>query len=561
MAGPPEGVGTVLSLVVEVSCQLAPSTGFSDMKNYGPIQITNPFLKQRGIGKLCGFGTGIELNPLRIWSIVLKIVFGISEGDTMWKLYECHPEVAQPVFGTITTSGQGDSKTAAIKEDATGRYGTSPLVVWFWVPSIVLVNERRLSVVLSVLSSPATCTLATKRGLDLSIFRADLGDEHLVHILRQRPNAVPEILEEKNLQIGGRPTKTSECKKPLSFTTRVDIVEPEMKASLTSGATPSVNQVSMYSIAIVLFCNSLSRFLSTPRKPNFALHESRYTLKYIFSISLSLEVLMSDSAQIILPLKLVLGDTDSDMFPVIPQGGDLALWNMHRVNLDQYVPFSIANKKALGWVNPHVSLIRSLHFIFGHASGLAEGKPPLCYALQMKDEPEIFVMFYITDLRFDVGSHTMVADAWVMPSSPSVEKFEASSQMIGMGVEEMKAWMHLLVAATERCRTWKHKTNCEYRVQGAIPLTFEPDESPICSCGAGMGTESFVKKYPMLRPLAPCVTRAVISPLFALSYIEKVGNLEDIIASNTPSTPAPAAVGCHREDWKGHKKSRVAPSS
>jgi hypothetical protein len=299
---------------------------------------------------------------------------------------------------------------------------------------------------------------------------------------------------------------------------------------------------------------------------------------------------------------------------------------MHRVNLDQCIPFSIANKKALGWVNPHVSLMmsdrerriphglttgstlldvkRSLHFIFGHASGLAEGKPPLCYSLQVTDEPEIFVMFYITDLRLDVGSHTMVADAWVMPSSPSFEKAEAFSKvfshlgpsnmkMVGMGVKEREAWMHLLVAATERCRTWEHKTNCEYHVQGAIPLTLEPDESPICSCGAGVGTESFVKKYPMLRPLAPCVTRAVISPLFALSYIEKIGNLQDTIASNTPPTPVPAAVvrnmcaacgkeggasgslltcsrckvvrycsqNCQREDWKGHKKSCVAPSS
>ncbi|KAG1781868.1 hypothetical protein EV702DRAFT_961800 [Suillus placidus] len=525
------------------------------------------------------------------------------------------------VFGTITTSGQGDSKTAAIKEDATGRYGTSPLVVWFWVPSIVLVNERHLSVVLSVLSTPATCTLATKRGLDLSIFRADLGDEHFVYILRQRPNAVPESPEEKNLQIGGRPTKTSgactfvtldrECKKPLSFTTRVDIVEPEMKASLTSGATPTVNQVSMHSIAIVLGDKSLQFPFPLPIDAKKA--KLRIARKSLY-------------VEIILPLKLVLGDTDSDMFPVIPQGGDLALWNMHRVNLDQCVPFSIANKKALGWVNPHVSLMmsdrerripnglttgstlldvkHSLHFIFGHASGLAEGKPPLGYALQVKGEPEIFLMFYITDLRLDVGSHTMVADAWVMPSSPSAEKFEAFSQvcshlrpsnmkMIGMGVEEKKAWMHLLVAATERCRTWEHKTNCEYRVQGAIPLTLESDESPICSCGAGKGTESFVKKYPMLRPLAPFVTRAVISPLFALSYIEKVGNLEDLIASNTPPTPAPAAVvrnmcaacgkeggasgsllicgrckavrycsqGCQREDWKGHKKSCVAPSS
>ncbi|KAG2043706.1 hypothetical protein BDR03DRAFT_1004959 [Suillus americanus] len=284
---------------------------------------------------------------------------------------------------------------------------------------------------------------------------------------------------------------------------------------------------------------------------------------------------MSDSAQITLPLKLVLGETNSYMFPVIPYGGDLVLWNMHHVNLDQCIPFSIANKKALGWINPHVSLMmsdrerriphglttgstlldvkRSLHFIFGQASGLAEDKPPLGFALQANDESEIFVMFYITDLRLDVGSHTMVADAWVMPSSPTFEKAEAFSKvfthlrpsnmkMVGMGAEERKAWMHLLVAATERCRTWEHKINCEYRVESAIPLTLEPDESPICSCGAGVGTGSFVKKYPILERLAPCVTRAVISPPFALSYIEKIGNMEDIVGSNTLPTPAPAAV-------------------
>ncbi|KAG2366721.1 hypothetical protein BDR07DRAFT_1606707 [Suillus spraguei] len=457
------------------------------------------------------------------------------------------------VFGTITTSGRGDSKNCSYSRR---RHGTS------W-------NFSISGVVLGAVHCVTTCTLATKLP-SLSIFHADLGDEQLVHILRQRPNAGPESPDEKNLQIDSRPMKTSgtcafvtldrECQSPLSFTIRVDIVDPEIKASLTSGATPTVNQVSMHSIAIVLGDKSLQFPFLLPI-------DAKKAKLRIARKSLYLEVT--------LPLKLVLGETASDMFPVIPQGGDLALWNMHRVNLDQCIPFSIANKKALGWVNPHVSLMmsdrerhiphglttgstlldvkRSLHFIFGQASGLAEGKTPLGYAMKAKDEQETFVMLYITDLRLDVGSHTMVADAWVMPSSPTFEKAEAFSQvvgylipsnmkMLGMGVEERKAWTHLLVAATERCRTWEHKTNCEYRIQGDIPLTLEPDESPICSCGAGVGTESFVKKYPMLRPLAPCVTRAVISPLFASSYIEKVGNLEDIASNNTPPTPAPVAM-------------------
>ncbi|KAG2074819.1 hypothetical protein BDR04DRAFT_1171329 [Suillus decipiens] len=527
------------------------------------------------------------------------------------------------VFGTITTSGQGDSKTAVIQEDATGRHGTSPLVVWFWVPSILLaVTEHHLSVVLSAFYTPATRTLATKLR-DLSISRADLGDEQLVHILRQRPNAGPESPYEKNLRIASRPMKTSgactfvtldgEYKSPLSFTTRMDIVEPEMRASLTSGATPTVNQVSMHSIAIVLGDKSLQFPFLLPIDAKKA--KLRIARKSLY---------IETSVQVFLPLKLVLGETDSDMFPVIPQGGDLATWNMHRVNLDQCVPFSIANKKDLGWVRLHVSRMMSererrmledsttestlldikhtLLSIFEHASGSADSQPPLCYSLQK--ERNVFAILYITDLRLDLGSHALVADAWVMPSSPSSEKFKAFSEvsshlkpsymkMVEMGVEERKAWIHLLVAATERCRIWEHKTNCEYRIQDAIPLTLELNESPICSCGAGVGTESFVKKYPMLRPLAPYVTRAVISPLFALSYIEKVGDLEDIIDSITPQISAPVAVvrnvcaacgkegaavgtllnytrckvvrycskGCQREDWKRHKKSCAAPSS
>jgi hypothetical protein len=301
-----------------------------------------------------------------------------------------------------------------------------------------------------------------------------------------------------------------------------------------------------------------------------------------------------------------------EMFPVIPQRSDLALWNMHRINLNQCLPFSIANKKALSWIDPHTILMfsererriprglttgstlldvkRTLQSIFRYASGIADGEPPLCYGLL--EEQALLVIIFITDLRLDLTSHAMVADAWVMPSSASSEQTSSNMKQLGIAVKERKAWMHLLVAATERCRTWEHKTNCEYRVQSAIPLTLEPDKSPICSCGSGMGTESFVKKYPMLQPLAPCVTRAVISPLFALSYIEKIGNPEDL-ALNAHPTPEPAVVvhhtcatcgkeggtsgsllvcsrckvvrycsqGCQRDDWKGHKKSCIALSS
>ena len=41
--------------------------------------------------------------------------------------------------------------------------------------------------------------------------------------------------------------------------------------------------------------------------------------------------------------------------------------------------------------------------------------------------------------------------------------------------EEMDIWKHLLPAAVETCRRhWKHKSSCEYLIQGKIPLSTEP---------------------------------------------------------------------------------------
>ncbi|KAG2137193.1 hypothetical protein BD769DRAFT_1664094 [Suillus cothurnatus] len=414
------------------------------------------------------------------------------KGEKTLQTFSC----IKTVFGTVKISGKGDGKTATIEEDTTGQYGTSPLVVWFWVPSAVLMNGSRHTVTLSILSNPATCMSLVKTrklGPDLSLFSADIGDEELVHILRQDPDACPESLEKKNMQIGSHLMKTSsactfvtldkECKKPLTFTTRVDIVEPEMKSSLASGASPVVNQVSMHSVAIVLGNKSLQLPFPLPvDAKNVKLRIARKSL-YI---------------DVILPLKLAPGGTDlMDMFPVIPQGSDLALWNMHRINLNQCVPFSIANKKALSWIDFHTILMfsererriprglttgstlldvkRTLQSIFRYASGIADGEPPLCYGLL--EEQALLVIIFITDLRLDLTSHAMVADAWVMPSSASSEQTSSNMKQLGIAVEERKAWMHLLVAATERCRTWEHKTNCEYRVQSAIPLTLEQQES------------------------------------------------------------------------------------
>jgi hypothetical protein len=88
--------------------------------------------------------------------------------------------------------------------------------------------------------------------------------------------------------------------------------------------------------------------------------------------------------------------------------------------------------------------------------------------------------------------------------------------------DEVVAWKHLLPVFVERCRSWSHKPTCQYIKAGKVPLSVKFDENPICGCGEGLGLGAF-SEVPQWRKLAPFVSRAAFSPLFAVSYLESVG--------------------------------------
>ncbi|KAG8749584.1 hypothetical protein FRC12_013351 [Ceratobasidium sp. 428] len=84
------------------------------------------------------------------------------------------------------------------------------------------------------------------------------------------------------------------------------------------------------------------------------------------------------------------------------------------------------------------------------------------------------------------------------------------------------AWKHLLPAFVERCRTWPHRANCEYKQTGKIPLDVVPEVNPLCSCGEGVGLDGPEWDDPAWKAVLPFATRAVISPLFGVSYLEEM---------------------------------------
>jgi len=174
----------------------------------------------------------------------------------------------------------------------------------------------------------------------------------------------------------------------------------------------------------------------------------------------------------------------------------------------------------------------TIHALFVRSSGIQEGPPMRLFALRDEQTNNSDTVFFISNLRFDLASHTIVCDGYVLPLTQDLlikterpfAKLVHEGDMVHIKTfnGEIQAWKQLLPALVERCRTsWEHGIDCDYRSQGRIPLTREMEFDPLCSCGRGKDTEGMMKQA-LWRPFAPYVTRIALSPLFAVSYLEKI---------------------------------------
>lgn len=243
-----------------------------------------------------------------------------------------------------------------------------------------------------------------------------------------------------------------------------------------------------------------------------------------------------------------------NLFPVIGRENVLSPWNVHHLNLSSLPILDIKTPKTDQWLNAHIGSMMStrerslrkkhendalmfikdtLHSIFVRSAGIQGGPARRLFSLRDKVTNNCDTIFFISDLRFDLHSHTMVCDGYVLPLThelmPRIEgnlsKLVHNGNMVDVSVleGEMKTWKQLLPALVERCRSsWTHGGNCEYKSQAAIPLTQTMEVDPICSCGRGKDVEG-MSKVSLWSQLAPYVTRVALSPLFAVSYLETVG--------------------------------------
>ncbi|KAJ6567596.1 hypothetical protein DFH09DRAFT_1468983 [Mycena vulgaris] len=529
-------------------------------------------------------------------SLAEKIGTPVLQCDTRGRWSHNIFTAVHAAFGTVIPMGTKSRPRVIFKEDPEGWKGSSPVVVSFTMSAGLLTLEpaEHTRICLSVRSTPAAAIHVVQRlGIEQSIFGADLLDEYHVHILQQDPFPTPpktaiQRPDHTIFQIGDvGPVAVEldeECELVSCLTAVVQVQNSDAKNLFSAGAMPEISQVSPCVMKLAVGKHAQNVVYPIP------VIGSQNKLRLARKSSY-IEIIVPPSG----PFKQE--GMKVNPFPVIGTHTGLHPWNIHRVNLSSLPILHVKTANQKQWLNAHVGSMMSarelalrkaheddalmrvketLHAIFVLSTGSQGGDMKRVFSLVDKESNNSDTVLFISDLRFDLPSHTVVCDGYVLPLTRAIlRRIEApfgklvQARVMGsiaVSKVELNAWKKLLPALVERCRSWKHKETCEYIVQGKIPLSDEIERDPLCGCGRGKDVEG-MNKVALWAKLAPFAVRIAFSPLFAVSYLEKVGR--DPAAGRCfvcrgkgkPKMMKCTACGkvrycskdCQRKDWKAHK--------
>jgi len=542
---------------------------------------------------------GPSLPPQASPTLLASLKSG-SQGLTGW--HNLYADIHLS-FGTVTTKGPRDSENMLLKVDADpdGWAGTAPLIVCFYAPTCALqVEPRTASIGLCVQSTAQNVAVYGKTlGMELSIYETKLSDESHVFFTKylpgqnEHPVVCPNLLH--LIQRGpknkdpDRAVLTANADKSTgkitSVTGHIDI-KTEPGTTLLENKTPiTLRQPSPFVIEVVFGKDQLVRPI------HYSVAVSQDTAKTrIARKSSYIEVV----ARLASPAD---AGVMSDF--VIPTTLDLfhspATLSIPHVSLGSLPILDPSSKKAIGWLTTHTSLMfsdrekrirdqtegasssglsadprvnlkESLFSIFMVSSGLQGGQTGL-FTLSHPSRGGVHMLIFVSALRLDGAAASVVADAAVLPLTldimrdPDLQTFLAVVQnfkVCSLTVDdaELALWRRILPALAERCRTWEHQGDCEYKRDGAtIPLSLELGQAVLCSCGAGKLPPEFVA-LPEWEVAERYATRVAICPIYAVPFVEDV-----LDASMLKQTRAATSEKGKEKEVAGDKKGDEAELS
>jgi hypothetical protein len=149
------------------------------------------------------------------------------------------------------------------------------------------------------------------------------------------------------------------------------------------------------------------------------------------------------------------------------------------------------------------------------------------HILKERTASDPFAIVFLSSVRFDLSSATIVGDAVVVMVESSIMNLVkqcmggAPYPTTSVDGDEILLWTQALPVFAERCRQWHHLPSCGYFLQNRVPLSFERGKNPMCSCGKGKNLDTFPENN-QWKPLIPHATRIALTPIFPVIYLEDV---------------------------------------
>lgn len=463
----------------------------------------------------------------------------------------------QITFGTISTIGKVHSNDYAIQvaEDDLRWRGESPLVVSFRTPSWFLLLEPQTAIVaLGLQSTPHTYTKFVRVfGVEMNIFETTLGNEECVYVSRHPPNLTGTAFAHFCNRDEHRPTELAPEEFKTTFSAsivqsegriaalsgRMEFISERLKYSLRSGCAVKTRQTAPCDLAITFTGENAQILLPFPvpvcgnRSKTHIARKSAYIeieAPLYWNVWTSFPAFSSSH---------VWGETDSvhqiDMrtLPVLDRNrhSQLRWLSPHLAGMlsgrERRVREQSMSAASISRPDARVSFKDSLFSLFMHFTGL-QGRKSHIFGLDNPTGGGIHILIFVSSMRLDLGSQTVVLDTGVLPLTrslvPRIARFlsavmERGFCRIKVDGEELKLWRQTLPSFAERCRVWDHHSACDH-VTRLDQRTGEDVNDVFCACSRGFLPEDFDKDVPNWADVAGLVTRAAISPIFSVPIVD-----------------------------------------
>ncbi|KAI9737780.1 MAG: hypothetical protein M1834_009148 [Cirrosporium novae-zelandiae] len=573
---------------------------------------------------------GIVCITLKIPRTKLEVFTGLPQTELGRPLVECFLQgsdwtqgfaVVQLAFGEIVPVGEIDDDNFKLKieEDPSGWKGTSSLIALFYAPSkLAWHDSENVTVAFGPRRTPDNAiTFARALGRRLLVYETGVMNKHNVYITKHRPHQSGDMSVCKFSDTATMPnispssaidtTITANVDSPHirveTLTGRVNFLSDNMKIVLNDGAFAKIHQTSPLVIAINIGEKPYRYYVEFPVPVVGSCTRVRVNRK------LSYVEIVAPIAQ---PARAE--NYPEFMYPLVLDGGDPVVMNMHSLNLDCLPILDITKPEDLQWLIPHATYVLSireqilkdesmrsnanspdvrlnfkeaLFYLFTTFAGLQGAKRSRVFSINHVTEGSIHILVFVSFLRLDMANHTVVLDAAVLPLThrlmPQLHVFlerlhEIQIDNIKVDDDGLKLWKKIIPAWIERCRQWKHRTSCEY-TNAQIPLSTAEGRDIICSCAEDTLPAGFIAGIPEWERVRKHAVRAAISLSFSVPYVKDTSqvNLKGCIKSdmgdrcnscgaeksdNSKSLQKCSrcrdvrycSLKCQYADWKEHKK-------